>query len=941
MNTYQYWQKIEGVIDKALALEEELREGYIRKTCGHNPAMLDEALDYYSFIKRANETKFLESGSQKYSDLLLDSENEIEQNVIGTKIGPYQITTLIGEGGMGAVYLAKRIDGEFSQKVAIKFLRGGYFSSYMRKRFKNEKKILSKLNHPNITRLLDGGITDDGTPYLTMEYVDGLPLDEFCNTNKLGVKDRLNIFLQLCEAVQFAHSKLIIHRDLKPQNIFVTTEGQVKIMDFGIAKFLNPDLEGEGTLQTRQGQIIASFNYAAPEQFRSEEKTIAVDVYGLGALLYLLLTGQPPHQFEDSSISEIESIIREKAPVSPGQLSSNKFGPISSDLEAVIMKALRKEVSERYSSVQNFSDDIHRYLNQKPVHAKDRSTAYKIKKYIARNKAPIGTAVLVLFTIIGFLLYHVNAMNQQVERAEHEAERAEVVKSFLVNMFSEANPYISPGEPITVRALLDQNTEEIISKFADQPDIALELLDVIGTAQMDLANRQQARVTLEKGFKMIESGTVELDPPDLASYKLKLAAIYSGVSERRTELLVQAKSLIKDHPDELLLQSEIERGLAYSAFAEGDFDHSVELIRDAINIACETDIFKENPDYCIRILGDAYYFLDAGGKHDEAFEAAEQSYKITMDYFEDSDHQRKAVSGQLYAEALVNHHRPNEAIDVIHQSQETVKIYDGEDNMRLVYLAFPLAFAESARGNDQKAIEHWRWALTRLMEEDPDGLGRPVQLNHMVERLLNLKRFEEARHAYEEFAFEDPEHIPFHAIWKERYNEFRMKYLTSPPGDISMQDWLNVLETFQENYDALVPMLKMNAIDYTLTYSDLEAAQYWYDKLNTLENFDPKANHTSLLTFARYWLAENNIEKAEKTLDRARALFEEREEHQGPRIAKLNAIQAEILCRSGDDPSGEVLLRQAEQEWILAEGHPDGLLTLQAYAASCSGRDRK
>ncbi len=937
MNIYKYWGTIEGIIDDALDLQEEQQKSFIEKRCGHNTEMLNEALDYHTFIKKAEDLNFLDTEFNQVSELLEDPELsadlQIKNNVIGTKIGPHQITELIGEGGMGSVYLAERTDGEFDQKVAIKFLRGGFFSSYLRKRFINEKRILARLNHPNITRLLDGGIADNGTPYLTMEYVDGLPVDEYCKKKKLDVNARLKLFLQICEAVQFAHTKLIIHRDLKPQNILVTNDGQIKIMDFGIAKFVDPDSEVGEPLQTMEGHFVASFKFAAPEQIRSEDPTIATDVYGLGGLLYMLLTNEYPHQFDDHSITEIKAIIQNQAPVRPGKIGKSEIGPISSDVEAIILKALAKEPEQRYNSVEMMADDIKRYLNGLPVNARQSTIGYRTGKFMRRHRNKIAAAILLIVGFLGLIMYYTTQLAAERDIAQIEAERSEAINNFLVGMVTETDPYESPGEPVTVRTLLEQNVEEITTQFADQPEIALELLLIIGRGQTWLANRQQARATLNRGIELIEADDIELDPAFLGTYKYILSSTYSGTSERKEELLRQALVLLEDQPDKQLMRAGITKGLAHTAYVEGDYEHSIELVRSAIDNACEAEALEIEPGWCTTILRDAFYYLRGGGKHDEAMEAAERQYNLSMELFDDG-HPNQAGAGQIYANALIYPPRPNEAIDVIHQSKEIVKTYDGPDNLRMLRLSTILALAESAKGNDHKAIEQLQWALNQAVDLADDAFNRAPQLNNMIDRMLNLERAEDARLAYEKFGYEDPERMSNHHQWGHQYNEFRREILIKTPEEVPQQRWLDVVERFEQNYDDWLPSLMAYALNHAVDRQDLDSARYWFDRINKLDH-DMESVREMLLAMPRYRLAENDVEEAERAAEHARELFEEREENQGPRIARLYAIEAEIDCRLGEFTSGHEQLQKAEKEWNRAEGHPDGLLTLHEYSASC------
>jgi len=257
----KYWNEIDNLINQSLVLAPEKRVTFIKDQCKDNEELLQETLSYLSFIEKAEDDQFLETdliSSDTFTDeisSILNRDDELK-HIIGKKIGPYEIKELVGEGGMGAVYRAERVDGEFEQTVAIKFLRSGFYSMYLRERFNREKKILSRLNHPNITGLLDGGITREGSPYFIMEFIEGEPIHEYCENHKIRLPERLLLFSQICDAVQHAHSKLVVHRDLKPDNILVTRDGRVKVMDFGIAKLLTSDPDDDSPQITQEATLL-------------------------------------------------------------------------------------------------------------------------------------------------------------------------------------------------------------------------------------------------------------------------------------------------------------------------------------------------------------------------------------------------------------------------------------------------------------------------------------------------------------------------------------------------------------------------------------------------------------------------------------------------------------------------------------------------------------
>jgi eukaryotic-like serine/threonine-protein kinase len=496
MTLYSNWSEVNKLIDRALELEKEKRIDFLEEKCGENSKLLAEAKDYLSHIEQAEQDdSFLESktigGSKLYRQLHAEglTGNGLSP-VIGREIGHYKIMKELGEGGMGSVYLAERSDGEFEQQVAIKFLRG-YYSPSMRDRFKREKQILARLNHPNIAGLLDGGIADDGTPYMIMEYVEGKPVDKYCRHHSLKLNKRLDLFLQICRAVQHAHSKLIIHRDLKPENIFITADGQVKVMDFGIGKFLNSELDDESLLHTREGHHVASVEFAAPEQFQSGDPSTATDVYGLGVLLYLLLTGEKPFVLKGKSLTEIEKLVQHKPPPHPSSHSNPTIGAIQADLEAIILKALRKEPEQRYETVREFSDDLQRFISHQPVLARKGSTLYKTRKFLFRNKGTLVPAVFVLIMLGGFLLYHLQTMNHQMEQTQLEAETARSVTDFIVDLFDISDPIENEDRILTAAALLERGQLRF-DNLDINPDVQLELLGSLGKASMQLGDYKNA-----------------------------------------------------------------------------------------------------------------------------------------------------------------------------------------------------------------------------------------------------------------------------------------------------------------------------------------------------------------------------------------------------------------------------------------------------------------
>ncbi|HET7452063.1 MAG TPA: serine/threonine-protein kinase, partial [Thermoanaerobaculia bacterium] len=369
------WRRIEEIFHGAADLDGAGRDALLESACAGDPELRAEVESLLS--ADAGGQGNLEAAVAEAAEHLREDDDEALRS--GDRIGPYAIVGLIGRGGMGAVYRAVR-DGEFRMDVALKLLKRGTDTDASLRRFRKERQILAALQHPNIARMLDGGATDDGLPYFAMEYVEGRPLLDYAAS--LSVRQRLELFRAVCAAVQYAHQHLIVHRDLKPGNILVTADGTPKLLDFGIAKLLDPDsTTGEMTM-TVAGARLLTPDYASPEQVRGEPITIASDIYSLGVVLYELLTGERPHQIDTYTPQAIERAICRDEPKKPSTWNRQ----LDPDLDNIVLMALRKEPQRRYGSVEQLSEDIRRYLENRPIRARKDTVTYRAGKFVRRNR---------------------------------------------------------------------------------------------------------------------------------------------------------------------------------------------------------------------------------------------------------------------------------------------------------------------------------------------------------------------------------------------------------------------------------------------------------------------------------------------------------------------------------------------------------------------------
>jgi serine/threonine-protein kinase len=490
------WQRVEELLDAALTLDPSRWPAMLDETCSGDPELRAEVEALLAKLPEA--AGFLSTPPAAAAAALLDATSgSFTDPFVGRRFGPYVIDREIGRGGMSRVFLASRADGEFEQQVAIKLLRPGLDSALDLERLRAERQILAKLNHANIARLLDGGVTDEGLPYLVLEYVDGIPIDGYCRDHALSVAARLDLFATVAEATQYAHRNLVVHRDLKPSNIFVTTDRTVKLLDFGLAKLLEPTQRGEARL-TMTGQRWMTPEYAAPEQIRGEPITTVTDVYQLGVVLYELLTGRLPFPLRDRNFHELEEAVLRTEPPPPSSVDEASRS-LRGDLDAIVLKALRKEPDRRYASAAAIADDLQRFRDGRPVLARPDDRAYRVRKFVARHRVGVATTAAMLVLIAAAAVREASLR----ARAETEARKSKAVENYLVSVFDVADPFAPPNlrsGDVTARALLDRGAARLDSILVGQAQDQAELRVVFGRVYANLGVYDQAASQLRRAL---------------------------------------------------------------------------------------------------------------------------------------------------------------------------------------------------------------------------------------------------------------------------------------------------------------------------------------------------------------------------------------------------------------------------------------------------------
>ena len=555
------WKKIEELFNKAVELNPTERIEFLRKECGNNLNLFNEVL---SLLESDEDVHPLLD--KKASDLI-NVEQKI--NFIGQQIGSYRIVEEIASGGMGTVFLAERSDGLFEQKVALKIIKPGLSTIPIIRRFQQERQVLANLQHSSIAKLFDGGVTEDKRPFFTMEYVDGIPIDQYCDDEKLPIKKRLELFIKVCEAVQYAHNNLVIHRDLKPSNILIQKDGSIKLLDFGISKVLSAEGENHDMPTVTQTEMnLLTPEYSSPEQFRRKNISVSTDVYSLGLILYRLLVGKSAHEFSNNSFSEYEQVVCEKSITKPSsnlaRINNKKILEIfenrsvqpgklkkiiSGDLDNICMMALRKDPERRYASVEMLAYDIERYLNNFPILARKESVLYTSGKFILRHKKSVAAAIIGFFVFNGLILFYTVQLKLEKDKAQREARKSEQIASFLQNLFLVSDPSESKGETITARELLDRGASGLQMSLEDEPEIKSHLLNIIGNIYTNLglfSSAEDILVSIKEG-----ESREQLSSETYIDALLNLVRLYriEGKYEKAKLILDEASDEMKESLD--------------------------------------------------------------------------------------------------------------------------------------------------------------------------------------------------------------------------------------------------------------------------------------------------------------------------------------------------------------------------------------------------------
>lgn len=756
------WQKAKEIFQTAMNLPSAERQAFIE-----NATNDDRIKAEVKTLLEAHEEAgdFINESAFSVADFV---DKSPKKSLVGKEIGAYKILKEIGHGGMGAVYLAERADTEFTKQVAVKLIKRGLDSDEIIKRFRNERQILANLEHPNIARLLDGGTTEDGSPFLVMEFIEGEPLTRFCDEKDLTLNERLELFIQICSAVQYAHRNLIVHRDLKPSNILVAEDGTPKLLDFGIAKLTTP-IPDQTNGQTATNFNVMTPEYASPEQVRGETVTTATDVYSLGIVLYEILTGNRPFSFENKSLESILHTICESEPQKPSSVFSTKSkvqspkskykNPQSAirnpqllkgDLDNIVLMAMRKEPERRYSSVEQFAEDIRRYLDGLPIIAREDSFSYRAGKFVSRNKVGVAAVSGVAVSLIAGIF----TTTRQAKIAQKQRDKATKINKFLQKMLSSADPR-AVGKDAKVVEVLQIAADSIEKDFATSPEIVADLQTTIGLTFLSIGQIDSAEPHLTQALK-IRKRLFGLENSETAVSLNNFGKLQQakGDLKQAEKLFRQSLMILQSVPKSDSLEiTSVLGNLGYLLMLEAEYEESKFVLHEKLEIVRRNS--GENNSEIAQTLSNLANVYSVSGDKKTAEKMHRKALHLTQKVY-GKEHPDTATA-MLHLAITIMDSKPDEAEYLIKQTLTSRRKFFGNGHTETAWAIYYFGDIFLRKGIYAKAAECANEILSWRGNSIPEthsainstllmlgrcylGLKRPTEAKSLLQECMELRK---------------------------------------------------------------------------------------------------------------------------------------------------------------------------------------------------------
>jgi eukaryotic-like serine/threonine-protein kinase len=755
------WNALSRLLDHALDLDPPQREAWVDGLSVDNP----ELVPLLRKLLAAHASHETDDVLERLPSIGAEVRSPIEGVGAGALVGPYRLKRELASGGMADVWLAERADGAFEREVALKLPRLTRLRRDLEVRFAHERDILARLEHPHIARFYDAGVTQDGLPYLAMEYVDGQPITQWCDEHKLDVAARLRLFAQVLDAVKFAHANLVIHRDLKPSNMLVTADAQVRLLDFGIAKLLS---DGEMARETQLTQFAGRAltpEYASPEQIRGEPLTTATDVYSLGVVLYELLTGQRPYQLKLQSAAQLEQAILTVDPPRPSSVvsaevaaargtSESRFArALKGDLDTVVLEALAKEPAQRYATIAEFADDLRRHLAGQTVHARPASWSYRARKFIQRNRLAVGAAAAIgvaLITASIISLWQAQRAAEQARIAELQANRADEVKQFVLSFFESSDIEQGGTRQTTAVDLLKQARERLDTAPIADDATRVELLTTIGDGLFGLGDVELSASVLKEATSLAAAKLSDRD-----QIMAKAQSVYGFVLYVRGELepalqQFDAAEARSRRTGDMAILASVLRGKALVHDARDQVDIALDLSSEAIRAAEQQKppVDKEELITAYMLAAD----LRTANRRKGALEPASRAYMLARERYHDRPTGLLLATRSSYASALAKEGNPEVALAELRALlRQQIEIL-GKDHQDVASALSRMADASLRLGDPASALasytEVFRIRSAKAADKPTGHVGRARV--YLGDALANAHRYDEALAEYRE-----------------------------------------------------------------------------------------------------------------------------------------------------------------------------------------------